>query len=297
VNAAATARVVIVDAGGANFHSVQSAFARLGAKACVSGDRGRIAEATHLVLPGVGAAGAAMAKLREARLDDCIATATQPLLGICLGMQLLFERSEEGGTACLGLLPGTVAATAPLAGAARPAHGLEPAAHARLRCAGRGPGTRSTPISCTGYAAPAIAGDMVAECEHGEPFAALVARGRLCGAQFHPERSARAGARLLRNFLERARIELRHHSRHRHARRADRAPGAGRLRARNYLFRGPAAAGTVVAAQGARWLHLVDLDAARTGGYSLQTLLARLRRIEGLQVQTGGGIRNSGGDR
>ena len=79
-------RVVLLDAGGANFGSLRAAFARLGVEACASADRGRIAEATHLVLPGVGAAGAAMQRLRANGLDELIPNTTQPLLGICLGM-------------------------------------------------------------------------------------------------------------------------------------------------------------------------------------------------------------------
>ena len=202
MNAIADARVVIVDAGGANFHSVQSAFARLGAPACVSGDRGRIAEATHLVLPGVGAAGAAMAKLRASRLDDAIVASTQPLLGICLGMQVLFEGSEEGGTTCLGLLPGKVRRLRASPGRRVPHMGWN-----RLRAGGDDALAAGLDGEYAyfvhGYSADCGAATKLDECEHGERFAAHVARGRLCGAQFHPERSGRVGARLLRNFLER----------------------------------------------------------------------------------------------
>lgn len=203
MSAGEAVRVVLVDAGGANFHSVQSAFERLGVQACVSRDRGRIAEATHLVLPGVGAAAAAMARLREARLDDFLPATTQPLLGICLGMQMLYERSEEGDTSCLGLLPGSVRRLRPAAGRRVPHMGWN-----RLRACGDDPlgagldGEYAYFVH--GYAAAVESSSAVADCEHGDRFVALVARGRLCGAQFHPERSARAGARLLRNFLGRS---------------------------------------------------------------------------------------------
>jgi glutamine amidotransferase len=202
VSAGEALRVVLVDAGGANFHSVQSAFERLGVVANLSSDRGRIAEATHLVLPGVGAAAAAMQRLRAARLDDFLPTTTQPLLGICLGMQLLYERSEEGETSCLGLLPGAVRRLRAAPGRRVPHMGWN-----RLRaCGGDALGAGldgEYAYFVHGYAVSADADPVVADSEHGERFAALVARGRLCGAQFHPERSARAGARLLRNFLER----------------------------------------------------------------------------------------------
>ena len=194
-------RVVLLDAGGANFGSLRAAFARLGVDARVSSDRGRIAEATHLVLPGVGAAVAAMRKLRESGLDDLIPQTTQPLLGICLGMQLLFEASEEGDARCLGLLPGHVRRLRRGTGRRVPHMGWN-----RLRV--RGSDGLSAGLDgeyayfVHGYAAAADQGFTLADSNHGEPFAALVARGRLCGAQFHPERSARAGARLLRNFLE-----------------------------------------------------------------------------------------------
>jgi glutamine amidotransferase len=201
MSAGESARVVLLEAGGANFGSLRAAFARLGVDARVSADPGCIAEATHLVLPGVGAAAAAMRGLRENRLDEIIPATTQPLLGICLGMQLLFEGSEEGDTACLGLLPGRVRRLRRTPGRRVPHMGWN-----RLRA--RGASRLAAGLDgeyayfVHGFAAPADAEFAAADSEHGEPFAAIVERGRLCGSQFHPERSARAGARLLRNFLE-----------------------------------------------------------------------------------------------
>jgi glutamine amidotransferase len=194
-------RVVLLDAGGANFGSLAAAFTRLGAETRVSADPGRVAEATHLVLPGVGAAGAAMRRLRANRLDELIPRTTQPLLGICLGMQLLYEASEEGDTSCLGLIPGRVRRMRRVAGRRLPHMGWN-----RLQArAGSGfGGTLDGEYAyfVHGYAAAADSDEVVAQSTHGESFAALVQRGRICGAQFHPERSARAGARLLREFLE-----------------------------------------------------------------------------------------------
>jgi glutamine amidotransferase len=197
---ASPARVVLLDSGGANLGSVQAAFARLGVDAPVTADPARIADATHLVLPGVGAAGAAMARLRGNGLDALLPRTTQPLLGICVGMQLLFEGSEEGDTACLGLLPGTVRKLAAGEGVRVPHMGWN-----RLQI-------RSTHPLLEGldgehvyfvhsYAAMPDPATTVAETTHGAPFAAVAARGRVAGAQFHPERSAAAGARLLANFL------------------------------------------------------------------------------------------------
>jgi len=194
-------RVVLLDAGGANFGSLRAAFARMDIDACVSADPGRIAEATHLVLPGVGAAAAAMRRLRENGLDEVIPRTAQPLLGICLGMQLLFESSEEGEATCLGLLPGRVRRLRGAPGRRVPHMGWN-----RLRTRARDPlaagldGEHAYFVH--GYAAPSGSEFALAYSTHGESFPALVSRGRICGAQFHPERSGRTGARLLENFLE-----------------------------------------------------------------------------------------------
>jgi glutamine amidotransferase len=98
--------VVIVASGGANIASLQFALERLGSPSEVSADAGRIRAASHVILPGVGAAADAMARLRGSRLDSLIPTLTQPVLGICLGMQLLHEASTEGKTRCLSIIPG-----------------------------------------------------------------------------------------------------------------------------------------------------------------------------------------------
>jgi glutamine amidotransferase len=196
-----TARVVLLDSGGANLGSVQAAFARLGVAAPVTADADEIRAATHVLLPGVGAAGAAMARLRGNGLDRLIPTLTQPLLGICIGMQLLFEHSEEGDTPCLGLLPGRVRRLAPAPGVRVPHMGWNRLAvdadadDALVRGL-----DRAWVYFVHGYAA-AVDACAVAGATHGAPFAAVVRRGNVMGVQFHPERSAAAGRRLLANFL------------------------------------------------------------------------------------------------
>jgi glutamine amidotransferase len=194
--------VVLLDSGGANLGSVQAAFARLDVEAPVTTDPDAIAQATHVVLPGVGAAAACMARLRENGLDQLIPRLTQPLLGICVGMQLLFERSEESDTACLGLLGGEVRRLRPSPGIRVPHMGWN-----RLNATAAPPhplvaGLDEASVYFVHSYAAAPSPDTIASCVHGEPFAAVVARGRVMGAQFHPERSSAAGARLLRNFLE-----------------------------------------------------------------------------------------------
>ena len=194
--------MVLLDSGGANLGSVQAAFARLGVEAPVTTNPATIAQATHVVLPGVGAAAACMARLRESGLDQLIPQLTQPLLGICVGMQLLFERSEESDTECLGLLAGAVRRLTPSPGIRIPHMGWN-----RLNAAAAPPhplmaGLDQASVYFVHSFAAAPSPDAIATCIHGEPFAAVVARGRVMGAQFHPERSSAAGARLLRNFLE-----------------------------------------------------------------------------------------------
>ncbi len=100
--------VVLVDAGGTNIGSVRYALERLGVDARISDDAERIRSASHVILPGVGAAGPGMARLHGSGLIELIRELEQPVLGVCLGMQLLFEHSEEGDTPCLGVIPGQV---------------------------------------------------------------------------------------------------------------------------------------------------------------------------------------------
>lgn len=195
------AEVAVIDAGGANLGSVRYALERLGARPRLVRDADALVGATRVILPGVGAAAPAMAILRERGLDIALRGLQVPLLGICLGMQLLYEASEEGEVACLGLLPGHVRAMRASPGVRIPHMGWN-----RLRT------RRPSPLLADvadgehayfvhGYAAP-VDRDCIAEAHHGTPFAAMVERGRVCGAQFHPERSSHAGARLLRNFLQ-----------------------------------------------------------------------------------------------
>lgn len=192
-------RVVLLDSGGANLGSVRAAFARLGVDAPVSSDWATIQSATHVVLPGVGAAAAAMARLRENGLDKLISRLTQPLMGICIGMQLLFESSEENNTECLGLLPGKVTKLPSSAGIRIPHMGWNRLQTVADHPLGRGLDQQWV-YFVHSYAARNAA-SVITQCQHGEEFSAMVAQGRVMGAQFHPERSAAAGARLLTNFL------------------------------------------------------------------------------------------------
>lgn len=195
-----TLDVVLVDGGGTNIGSVRCALQRLGVDAQLTADTDRIRRATHVILPGVGAAGPGMAKLREAGLVDVLRDLRQPLLGVCLGMQLLFERSEEADTQCLGLIPGSVRQIRRRAGLRVPHMGWNRLDVARKDALLDGIGDEPYAYFVHSYAAP-VGAATVASCDHGGAFSAVVRRNNVCGMQFHPERSAAVGARLLQNFL------------------------------------------------------------------------------------------------
>lgn len=193
--------VVMIDAGGANIGSVRYALERLGVDAQLSADPARIAAADRVILPGVGAAGAGMARLRELGLVELVRGLQQPLLGICLGMQLLFEASDENDTQCLGLIPGRVGRMAGGPGVRVPHMGWNTLRVERgddPLLDGIDDGAQAYFVH--GYAAP-VGEHTLASSDHGGAFSAVVRRGRCWGAQFHPERSAAVGARLLGNFL------------------------------------------------------------------------------------------------
>ncbi|MBB1060541.1 imidazole glycerol phosphate synthase subunit HisH [Marilutibacter spongiae] len=193
-------RVVLIDSGGANIGSVLYALERLGVDAVLSADAGTILGADKVILPGVGAAGAAMARLRAHGLVEVVRSLSQPLLGICLGMQLLYESSEEGDVQCLGRIAGRVRRMEGGEGLRIPHMGwntLDIVAASPLL---EGVATGQNAYFVHGFAAP-VGADSLATSTHGQPFTAVVGRGRCFGAQFHPERSADVGARILENFI------------------------------------------------------------------------------------------------
>lgn len=194
-------RVVLVDAGGSNIGSVRYALQRLGVEAELTGDVAAIRAADRVILPGVGAAAVCMARLRELELVDTLRTLESPLLGVCVGVQLLFAHSEEDDTPCLGLLPGRVRKLPVSPGIRVPHMGWNTLQRHRDSALMEGISEGDHAYFVHSYAAP-VDDDCLCSSEHGERFAAVVQRGRVAGAQFHPERSAGVGARLLRNFIE-----------------------------------------------------------------------------------------------
>jgi glutamine amidotransferase len=193
--------LAIVDSGGANIASVRFALERLGVRGELTADPAVIRAADRVILPGVGSAPEGMKRLHAKGLAGCVRSLTQPVLGICLGMQLLFESSAEGGVPSLGLLPGRVARLPESPGIAVPHMGWNTVEATRATPLLRGLAADARFYFVHSYAAPVTA-DTLAAATHGARFAAIVQRGNFSGVQFHPERSGSAGAQLLRNFLE-----------------------------------------------------------------------------------------------
>jgi imidazole glycerol-phosphate synthase subunit HisH len=192
---------VIIDSGGANLASLQFAFERLGAKTHVTADAAEIRSASRLILPGVGSAGNAMTRLRGNHVAELLPTLTQPVLGICLGMQLLFERSEEGDTECLGILPTSVRRLQPKDGNPVPHMGWNQLTLVREDPLLEGVTPNDYVYFVHSFAAP-VSDITLASADYGTSLSAVVRRGNFWGTQFHPERSAEVGARVLTNFLK-----------------------------------------------------------------------------------------------
>ncbi len=193
--------VVIIPSCGSNLASLKFALERLGADAPLTEDHDRIRAASHVILPGVGAAAPGMARLRAAGLVELIPTLTQPVFGICLGMQLLFSRSEEEDTPCLGIIGGVVQRFPTNPDLPVPQMGwndIEPVGQSPL-LAGVEAGEFAYFVHS--YAAPP--GEYTrALTVYGRPFSSIVQQGNFFGTQFHPERSSRLGALVLENFLK-----------------------------------------------------------------------------------------------
>jgi glutamine amidotransferase len=194
------AHVVIVANGGANIASLQYALERLNVTSLVSAEPETIRAAPHVILPGVGAAGDAMMRLRRDHLHELLPTLRQPVLGICLGMQLLFEASDEGHTRCLGIIPGRATRFAEAPGRRVPHIGWNTVDILRESALLAGLKADDYAYFVHSYALPVSRATVASTC-YGAPFTACVEWGNFYGAQFHPERSAAVGARVLKNFL------------------------------------------------------------------------------------------------
>lgn len=199
-------KIVIIDYGAGNIQSITFAIERLGYKAILSNNPEEIKGADKVIFPGVGEASSAMKKLRESGLDTIIPTLKQPVLGICLGMQLMCNSSEEGNTEGLKIFDTDVV-------------------RFRETCAEPGRNTIKIPqiqwnsisnlksplfenvnenefiYMVHSYYAP-VTNETIAVCEYGIPYGAAFAKANFYGTQFHPEKSSSAGEQILKNFLE-----------------------------------------------------------------------------------------------
>jgi glutamine amidotransferase len=191
--------LAIVDLGYGNIGSIRIALERLGAAPVLTAKADEIEAAERIILPGVGAAGPAMREIEKRGLGGVLRAFPRPLLGICLGMQLLFERSEEEeDVACLGLIEGKVRKLDPAPGMPVPHMGWS-----RLAVTDHASGLADGDYV---YFAHSYACDdgpaSIARADYGRPIPAAVRKGNVVGAQFHPERSGEAGARFLQAFLD-----------------------------------------------------------------------------------------------
>ena len=196
-------QVAIIDSGGANIASLLYAFARLQIDAALTSDAKVIQSADRVLLPGVGAAKNAMTRLSDAGLVDVIRQLTQPVLGICLGMQLLCDGSEEEDVECLGIIPGTASKLPVANDSPVPNMGWCATSFSSDDPALNGIEDGSFFYYLHSYALP-VTQNTIATAEHSNEFSSMTRHNNFLGAQFHPERSSSAGAQLLRNFLESA---------------------------------------------------------------------------------------------
>lgn len=190
-------KLAIVDLGCGNLGSVAIAFERFGLAPEVTGDAERIGRADKVLLPGVGAAGFAMERMRALGLVEVLRGLQQPSLGICLGMQLLFERSEEEDVACLGLISGEVRKLNPTRERPVPHMGWS-----RLEVSRQDLGLNDGDYVYFAHSFACDSGPATAaSASYGRPISAVVKQANWTGAQFHPERSGKAGSAFLQAWL------------------------------------------------------------------------------------------------
>jgi len=194
------AEVIIVDSGGANLASLQFALERLGALTRVTHNAAEVAAAPRVILPGVGSAPHAMQRLQDCGLTAVLPHLTCPVLGICLGMQLLYQSSEEGPAQCLGILPGVAHRLKAALGRPVPHMGWNQLMEVKDDPLLTGVRAGEHVYFVHSFAL-AVDAATLATANYGESICAVARRDNFWCTQFHPERSARVGARILANFL------------------------------------------------------------------------------------------------
>lgn len=188
--------VAIINSGGANLGSVQRAVDKIGYKAIITKDINDIINSTHVIIPGVGSAHNVMRSLKETNLIQIIKNLSQPVLGICIGMQILFEFSDEGKVDCLGLIPGSVERFKKLDNLKVPQMGWNKVSF----------NNSLTEFDNYYYFANSYFNPInqftIAQSQYGISFTAAIKYKNFIGCQFHPEKSSLAGSKFLNNFLQ-----------------------------------------------------------------------------------------------
>lgn len=192
--------IAVIDYNAGNVRSVLYALERLGIAATLTADPKRIVAADKVIFPGVGEAAGTMRHLRERGLDEVIKSLTQPVLGICLGMQLLCAHSEEGDTTCLGLIPQQVLRFRPQAGEKVPHIGWNTIGQFKSNLFSSDLEGQYVYFVHSYYVEPGPY--TIAVTDYVQPFSAAVQKDNFYATQFHPEKSARAGALILQHFIE-----------------------------------------------------------------------------------------------
>ena len=193
--------LVVIDYGAANLASVMFALDRLGADAILSRDPDVIGTADKILFPGVGAAKSSMENIQKLELNDCIQSLTQPVMGICMGMQLLFDYSEEGDTDMLGVIPDQVKHFDKREGHSVPHMGWNTINFNAETGLFKGLMPDSHFYFVHSYFAP-VSEYSMATCDYANKFSAIIKHNNFYGCQFHPEKSGESGAKILQNFIK-----------------------------------------------------------------------------------------------
>lgn len=188
--------VAIINSGGANLGSVQRAVDKIGYKAIITREIKDISDSTHVIIPGVGSAYNVMRSLKKTNLIQTIKSLSQPVLGICIGMQILFEFSDEGKVDCLGLIPGSVEKFKSLDDLKVPQMGWNKVSFNNSLSE-----FNNYYYFANSYFNP-INQFTIAQSQYGVSFTAAIKYKNFIGCQFHPEKSSLAGSKFLKNFLQ-----------------------------------------------------------------------------------------------
>src|SRR3989338_11380642 len=286
--------IAIIDYNGGNTASMKNALTRLGFSAVITSDPKTILSADKVIFPGQGRAGPAMRNLRTAGLDVTIRNIKKPFLGICLGMQLLFDSSKEDDTKCLGIITGSVRKFRE-PNMKIPQIGWNTVTIARYDSLFEDMPNTFYSYFVNSYYAQTESAYVLGKSTYGTTtLPSAVRKNNFYGVQFHPEKSGEAGLQLLKNFCELGTVER---NKILVIPAIDLIEGnCVRLVRGNYdekttYSENPLGVARSFVAEGAKYLHVIDLDGAKQGKPINRALIMKIARKAGVPVQTGGGIR------